>query len=448
MEKCYYCECELNEENKSLEHIIPNALYGKLKSRDILCKKCNNGLSRVDVKLVDSFMLFVNLVDGKTDRKTKKDLKVKVNGEDATLKPNMEFHSDIQIENNGNGEIVFKTFFSEGNKKARQYALKQIQSRLKSQYAIDVSIEELEQNIETRHEPAYIQTSLGKEVCKALEFRDYLLPYLKISLGFCALKSKIHDIQKEVLDIFRNLDSFDIDKFIKFVRLPDLIDDDKILDGRLCHHIYLIGDSFNSKMFCIVSLFNCLNVVIVLNEEYNGDDFQESYVFDVIRNQEIHKKTSLCFDEIAEKQFDINKITENERSRNNGALEFFKALNIYCGIIHDKLIQLYDYACFKNMHELSKGEFIDFMRASLEKAAENRLLILNKYFLYALAIVEFQNILYNEYRQRRLYVQHFFESDEYRQYLDNIQKASGLSGDKVREFFLHNISNEWVRILG
>ena len=449
MERCYYCECELNEANKSLEHIIPNALYGKLKSRDILCKECNNGLSSVDVKLVDSFKLFVNLVDGKADRNPNKDVKVKVNKKDAILKPKMEFHADkILIDDRGNGAVMFETFFSKGNEESRQYFLKQIRKYLKNKYGQDYSIEEIEQNVETRHESAEIQASLGidsnkenKE--KVLDFSIIVLGYLKISLGFCAFKSKMQDVQEEVLDAFRNLDSFNIDKFIKFVRLPD----NKFIDGRLCHHIYLIGDSFNSKMFCIISLFNCLSMAIILNEEYKGDDFQESYVLDVICNKEICRTINFDFEEFSEKKFDINIIRKNTNMEIDETLEFFNSLDIYLKAIRDRLNRLYAYTCLKNMDMMSKEDFVNFIQISFDKAAEKHLLVLNKYFLCALPDADFQDILYNDYKRWISYIKQFFESNEYRQHIDDIQKTSGLSKDKARELFWHNI-NEWIRILG
>lgn len=43
-----------------MEYIIPNVLRGKLKSENILCKKCNNYLSAIDKKLASNFE-FLNI---------------------------------------------------------------------------------------------------------------------------------------------------------------------------------------------------------------------------------------------------------------------------------------------------------------------------------------------------------------------------------------------------
>ena len=38
---CYICENEITKENKYKEHIIPNAIGGKLKSGDLICSNCS-----------------------------------------------------------------------------------------------------------------------------------------------------------------------------------------------------------------------------------------------------------------------------------------------------------------------------------------------------------------------------------------------------------------------
>lgn len=41
---CYFCGQILSRENESVEHIIPNSIGGKLKSKKLLCKDCNSKL--------------------------------------------------------------------------------------------------------------------------------------------------------------------------------------------------------------------------------------------------------------------------------------------------------------------------------------------------------------------------------------------------------------------
>lgn len=65
MAHCYLCTKKLSNEN--LEHIIPNALGGHLKSRLILCSKCNVKLSDIDGKLCSDLALLTNFIAPKRD---------------------------------------------------------------------------------------------------------------------------------------------------------------------------------------------------------------------------------------------------------------------------------------------------------------------------------------------------------------------------------------------
>ena len=44
MNNCYLCKQVFSKENESVEHIIPNSIGGRLKSKKLLCKKCNSKL--------------------------------------------------------------------------------------------------------------------------------------------------------------------------------------------------------------------------------------------------------------------------------------------------------------------------------------------------------------------------------------------------------------------
>lgn len=51
---CYYCGIELTQENRTREHIIPEALGGRLTSSEILCRTHNSILGRtVDIQLFE-----------------------------------------------------------------------------------------------------------------------------------------------------------------------------------------------------------------------------------------------------------------------------------------------------------------------------------------------------------------------------------------------------------
>ena len=59
MSRCYLCGTLLNESNRSVEHIIPNAIGGHLKSKNLLCKDCNSNTGqKIDVN--DTLRMYKN----------------------------------------------------------------------------------------------------------------------------------------------------------------------------------------------------------------------------------------------------------------------------------------------------------------------------------------------------------------------------------------------------
>lgn len=72
MEKnyCAICNEEITEKNRSIEHIIPNAIGGILKSDKLFCKSCNSNFgSKLDAAFVKKFSFINASVDIRRDRK-------------------------------------------------------------------------------------------------------------------------------------------------------------------------------------------------------------------------------------------------------------------------------------------------------------------------------------------------------------------------------------------
>ena len=66
---CCICGVELTGENTSIEHIIPNAIGGRLTSKNIFCKQCNSNFgTAIDSNFVKIFQPIQDFV--KIDRDT------------------------------------------------------------------------------------------------------------------------------------------------------------------------------------------------------------------------------------------------------------------------------------------------------------------------------------------------------------------------------------------
>ena len=74
MENCYACDHVLTRENQSAEHIIPNAIGGRLKSKKLLCRKCNSEFGdKYEAEFVRQLSFFGGRLPIKRDRGTHKD---------------------------------------------------------------------------------------------------------------------------------------------------------------------------------------------------------------------------------------------------------------------------------------------------------------------------------------------------------------------------------------
>ena len=73
---CYHCDILLTNENESVEHIIPNAIGGRLKSKKLLCKSCNSLLGELyDSELCKSLMVISGVLDIKRQKGVTQDIK-------------------------------------------------------------------------------------------------------------------------------------------------------------------------------------------------------------------------------------------------------------------------------------------------------------------------------------------------------------------------------------
>jgi len=122
---CYLCKIELDNKNKSLEHIIPNALGGKLKSKHILCESCNKNLSKIDSDLCNNLSIFTTYVNPKTDRPTKFQVKAIMDGKEVILRSQMNlstpFKPQISKDENGRTRIDIEACFMRDSKEEKEF---------------------------------------------------------------------------------------------------------------------------------------------------------------------------------------------------------------------------------------------------------------------------------------------------------------------------------------
>ena len=440
---CYYCGCEITEKNNSMEHIVPNSLRGKLKKENILCEKCNNDLSTIDKKLASNFEFLNIFLETRTHRPINLKVPVKIDGEDAIFKNGMKYTSQFKpkiVKTDNRIEFSFKGVFPSNDKKEKKKFLKNIQKCLKNNGKY-ISIDEIEKrSIIVENKP-----TITYRHC--LKLNDVVLGYLKIILGFCSFKNKIQYVQE---DIFKHFKNFDLNNFKYFIRL---IDNNKLKNGRLCNHIYLVGDKMDRKLFCVVSIFNYVDLGIILNENYQSESFQENYIFDLINSVKIQECINFSFDEIKNNEFDSDIFKNNSIKNYNYVMSFFVFKNIDTNEVSNKLFDLLDYICQIKENILSKEELNCFMKNAFTNAVKKQLFDFNQYDIENISSIAYENSFYEFYKERHArlnqFLNHSLDSNPTYQQCLKILEAEGLSKSEVRKIINENLikdNNIWVKV--
>ncbi len=175
---------------------------------------------------------------------------------------------------------------------------------------------------------------------------------LKIALNFYVYKNKYVNYIQDALDILRSNDDriFSITNYFTMYDYPK---------DSIYHSIHIVASKQIQKLYCIISLFNCYQILILLNNDYKGENFTETYCYDIWNECEIeyNKEITLSIDDIKHilSPRDNKTIYKNIENNLNEFLAFFvKSSNMEASYTENfiKLIM-------ELMHELAKNNFME-----------------------------------------------------------------------------------------
>jgi len=274
MNKCLICNIKLTAANTSDEHIIPNALGGKLRSKRLICRKCNSEFGAgCDARLAESLSLFANFLNIERDRGQAQPLrgttesqayKIDPGGKPSVIKPSI----DIEEKN----DLTQIRIQARDRKQARE-----ILKGLKRQYH-DIDVEKTLSQLEYRRE--YVKSFVALHL--SLGGKDSFRSVAKMTLFL--LKHRRPDI------------SFDTSRLVGFIKnetdyreiyfFYPSIDVVSKPNKRVFHSIVIKSYTDQKLLVGFVELFNVASFVMVLSDDF-ADSLQESYVFDVLNRREV-----------------------------------------------------------------------------------------------------------------------------------------------------------------
>lgn len=277
MAECYVCDRELTSSNKYEEHIIINAIGGRLKSKNLMCNDCGNKYDSMDASLAKNFQLFSNFFNIKRDRGTPRNI---IATEEETGKKysidsddNQKLISQRAVEILEDGKVTIKGSFNDEDElrdyletiKKRKYPNLNIEEALKHAKPVSRYL---------NYEPIDFQVGGDDNFRSILKTAINYFIYKEHSKNYITHLKDFLDEKNDIVDI------------VHFYKLENPSE-------FLSHSIFVKGDCKEKILYAIVELFGMFSFIVLMNENYVGEDFENSYSYDLKKNQKIEKKFSL-----------------------------------------------------------------------------------------------------------------------------------------------------------
>lgn len=398
MKKCYICGEKLTKDNISVEHIIPNAIGGKLKSKELICKKCNSKLGdSMDNELAKQLEFFSNHLNidrerGKPndiifiEKETNMEYRRKANGK-FLPKNDLEVKKEIMDD----GKIRF--YISSTNKKT---VLKKVEEISKK---YEIKNEDIENSLKyTKHNLNEMHTYLtfgGKNIQLAL---------YKIAINFFIYsRGDIKHIE-HLINCLRQNNTDNTNGYSKQISTKNT---DSIKENYIPHIIYVEGNSEEHILYAYIEFFGTIQFLILLNNNYDGVDMKYTYCYDFISKSEIDISSfnlKLDYNKIKNNKYNIDLKISNDLSNRfkyllgikatreltsklyNNNLSSEEKYNLYTEIagiyyklkLYDKAIEYYTYAI--NINNLYGYTY--YIRGSIYSLLEDNENCFNDYIRY------------------------------------------------------------------
>ncbi|MGY3315761.1 hypothetical protein ACV242_004257 [Peribacillus simplex] len=272
---CYVCANELTKENETKEHIILNALGGKLKSKKLICRSCNSKFgSQIDDKLSNQLGPIATLLNVKRDNGKPQNVKGKLGTRDIIMEPGGKMKlSRAYHERDGNVFQIEAPSIS-GAKKAL-LSLK----RKFHQIDVDKALEDAELKSDRRVEATFNMDFGGIDIERA---------FCKMAINFFILHGGSSKDIRHLLPFIEGKQE-EADVYYFYPR------SEVFYKGKeeILHSIILIGDKQRKQLYVFVELFSEIKMIVFLSRDYQGEDLYESYHYNLVSNQVIDFETQL-----------------------------------------------------------------------------------------------------------------------------------------------------------
>ena len=272
---CALCTDSLTDKNVTREHIIPNSIGGRSKTKGFICNSCNSKFGeKWEAVLASQFNWFALATGINRERGDPPNLHVTtVSGEKLLLRSNgsMVPASPVYKEHDDDGKIKI-------NIQARtiEEAKKIVKGVAKKYPSIDQENTLDKLVIEQR----YLSSPLAINLQFGGPFAGRSM--VKTALAFASECGVRHEICEKAINYLR--DEEELPPF-GFCYLVDLIPNRPT--DTIFHCVAIKGDPTLGKLLAYVEYFNIARIVVELSDKYSGIEFMHSYAIDPVCGKEI-----------------------------------------------------------------------------------------------------------------------------------------------------------------
>jgi hypothetical protein len=274
---CYICGTKLEGNARSEEHIIPNAIGGRLKSFALLCKKCNNGLGEtLDSELSDQLLPLANFLAIERERRETPSVHVVFNGKryirkaDGNMSPVDERPTVTEDSGSLNYSITTSSLA-----KARRH----LEGLKRRHPSIDVDAAMLTATSTTTRvegKAKFAFSGIGGE--------HALRAIVKIALGyFLHVGGSPLDVPDAIATVARaGVPSVE--------RIGSLYTVDPIPQrdlARVLHVVAIVTSASGKQVNAYVELLGAVRFAVLLSDSYAGPPISSVYAFDVCSREAV-----------------------------------------------------------------------------------------------------------------------------------------------------------------
>jgi hypothetical protein len=277
---CYLCNKLLSASNRTVEHILLNALGGRLTSNDLICRNCNSEAGNTDDSyLVNQLVLFAFLLDVKRDSGKHRDLsfknlsngkKVKLSTTGTVTLLQQEPYLEMM------GDQLIKVQISAPNKRIAIRHFENIKNKHRMTVDENTTMDFKPIHVEDGTQYVFEENSIGGPAIQRSSLRSVVSYYLFKGGERARIQHLLPLIKEE---------SSEINYTVRFYYSKDA--PYQLRQDQISHSITVAGLPEQRILFGHIEYFNILSYMVLLNDQYSGLEFRSSYVYDLLSSTEL-----------------------------------------------------------------------------------------------------------------------------------------------------------------